>query len=462
MSDHVRSQFIGVIWIMTPILALTIFFSASLYAFTPGICKKNLKELNRSGPAVLPEAPPVPKKAPVEPQPITPRPSEPKRREIPIPNEPAPKIPAKPLEDPKDIQPEDLYASDSRVAFFWREMPIGLRRLMIEEMKNEKEKLQTHMRARYGGAEARTLIRATLSLQSEIEAIEVHHKKEILNIIGEMMEKRYGPAIQSLSIRITNELPRPTESKADGRMIPELPKSLDEGMVYRTEMRNLWLQGEGWVGMKEFAYLYAPELNAIQPGLAEKYQELDRLYRIGQLAQIDLIPFAEALEHLPKEAISAGREIVSTDFEIVERDGASFGKVKNTRGIAVGRNGWAAAHEARKAASQMATSSEGVFRWMMPIERREKLNEATNSARAEIRQGVFGPAVVQSLKKRIDLVVGKSLEDERYYQIMDGYFSLPPSIFIQVNKLIFDSTFEVNGSLQGEVRKLLKANGVIE
>lgn len=448
-----------------PFLVFIFDFSTPVYAVKASlICEKALLDLERAGPAVLPEAPP--KRTPVEPRPAEPRPSEPRRREVPIPapDEPNRKIPAKPLEDPKDIQPEDLYSSDSKVEFFWREMPIGLRRLMIEEMRKEKAKLEAHMQARYGGFDPYLLLQTTLSLQAEIETIEVSHKKPILDIIGRMMEKRYGSTINNLTIRITEELPLPTQiQKTDGRMISELPKSLDDGMVYRTEMRNLWLQGEGWVGMKEFAYLYGPELNAIHPGLAEKYQELDRLYRMTQLAQLDLFPRPEVVDRIPKEMISQGREIVSSDFEVVPGvDGSQSVRVRETKGIAVGRNAWAAAHEARKAASQMVTSSEGAYRWLMPSDRRQKLDEATNSARAEIRQGVFGPAVVQALKKRIDLLAGKSLDDTHYYQIMDGYFSLPPGIFIHVNKILFDSSFETNGALQREARELLKESGVLE
>jgi hypothetical protein len=446
------------------LLCLFVFSSIQECSASKILCKESVQELESSGPAVLPEAPPAPKRAPIEPPPAEPRP-QPRRREIPIPipDEPARKIPAKPLEDPKDIQPEDLYESDSQVQHFWREIPIGLRRLMIEEMRKEKSKLEAHMIEKYGSADPLRLMRAVLTLQSEIEGIESHHKKEILDVIGTIMTNRYGPEIQNLTIRISRELPQPSQPKSDGRQIPELPKSLDAGMIYRTELRNLWLQGEGWVGMKEFAYLYAPQLNAIHSGLAEKYQELDRLYRIGQLVQLDLIDVAGTLDEKPKEAMSAGRQIVSSDFEIIQGEtGSPAAVVKETKGIAVGRNGWAAAHEARKAASHMVTPSEGAYRWMLTTDRREKLNEATNSARAEIRQGVFGPAVVQALKKRIDLISPQPLDDQKYYRVMDGYFSLPPNVFINVTKIIFDSSFETNSGLQKEARHLLQEYRVLE
>src|SRR5665213_500089 len=134
-------------------------------------------------------------------------------------------------------------------------MAMGLKRIMVEEMQTEREKLERYIREKYGASDPHTLIRATLSLQKEIEAIESAHKKEILSVIGEMIEKRFGNQIESLSIRITDDYPRPSQVKnSDQREIPELPRSWDSGMIFRTELRNLWQQGEGWLGMKEFSY----------------------------------------------------------------------------------------------------------------------------------------------------------------------------------------------------------------
>ena len=233
-------------------------------------------------------------------------------------------------------------------------------------------------------------------------------------------------------------------------------------MVYRTEMRHLWQQGEGWLGMKEFAYDHAGELNAISPGLAQKYQELDRLYRFGQLAQLGLIPVAETVDALPRETISAGREIVTTDFELVESpDGSRSIGVKEIRGIAVGRNAWAAAHEARKAASQMATPNEGAYRWMLSPERRQSLNDATNSNRAEIRQGVFGPVVVQAMRSRLGKILPFDMKEADYLDMVDGIFSMHPGAFKHTMDLLFRSDFETSEVAQKELRSVLETNGVI-
>ncbi|MDB5037561.1 MAG: hypothetical protein JWQ35_1089 [Bacteriovoracaceae bacterium] len=445
------------------ILSVSIFFTDLIFAEQPLLispfCDESLLKL---GPAVLPEAPPVPKRAPAEPRPTEPRPAEPKRREVPIPqpDEPSRKIPAEPLEDPKDIQPQDLYVTDTK-SDVWAQMPMGLKKIMVEEMHIEREKLEKYIREKYGASDPHTLIRVTLALQEEIEAVEASHKKEILSIIGEMIEERFGRQIEKLTIQITKDYPKPSLTKnLDRREIPELPKSWDSGMIFRTELRNLWQQGEGWLGMKEFAYLFGPALDAISPGLAKKYQELDRLYRFGQMVQLELIPDAALIDSIsPAEraAINGGREIVTTDFEIVE--GKSI-RVKEVNGVAAGKNGWAAAHEARKAAAQIVTAAEGVHRWLMSKERRELLNEATNSARAEIRQGVFGPAVVIAIRKRIELLSKKSLDESDYYQVMEGYFSLPPATFIEITKLLFDSQFDK--TLQNKVKVLLKENRILE
>lgn|GEM_PF-7058112 len=444
---------------------LSLFSPAELWAKRP--CIAELEKLSTLGPTTLPEAPPVPTRpAPSRPEP-KPDPS-PKRREVPIPmpdpHEPVREIPQKPLEDPKDIQPEVLYSSDPKVASFWNQMPIGLRRLMIEDMQKERAKLESYIQQKYGNANPQTVIRATIALQREIESIEATHKKEILAVIRTMMEKRYGETIDGLSIQITSDLPDPVNpASTDGKKVQELPRSLDEGMIYRTELRNLWLQGEGWVGMKEFAYEYGPELNAIVPGLAEKYQELDKLYRLNQLAQLDLIPLPEVIDGIPREMISQGREIVTTHFEVVEgADGSKSVRVQDIHGVAVGRNAWAAAHEARKAASQMVTSAEGAYRWMMSPERRQKLDDATTSGRAEIRQGVFGPAVVVALRKRLELLPSGKMNEDKYYQVVEGLFSLPPGVFIHATRLIFDSHFENSKPLQSELFELLKQNGVLE
>ncbi|MBI4404118.1 MAG: hypothetical protein HY537_08155 [Deltaproteobacteria bacterium] len=258
---------------------------------------------------------------------------------------------------------------------------------------------------------------------------------------------------------------RGTEPSADMRTVTELPSNLDAGMVYRTEMRHLWQQGEGWLGMKEFAYDHAGELNAISPELAEKYQELDRLYRYGQLAQLGLMPIADVVDRLPRELISSGREVVTSDFEIVEAaDGSKSVAVRSVKGIAVGRNGWAAAHEARKAAAQMATPNEGAYRWLMSSPRRERLNQATNSNRAEIRQGVFGPQVVEAMRERLGILMHSKqapLSEQQYLDIVDGIFSMHPGVFQRAMSLLFNSDFQKNSSIRGELRALLDENGVI-
>lgn len=455
--------FVGKFISLSGAIGLTASIFYSVEARVP--CLEELQKLATVvGPSVLPDAPP----SPTKPSPTRPSPQPdptPKRREVPIPapDEPGRLIPAKPLEDPKDIQPEDLYLTDPKVGAFWNQMPIGLRRLMIEEMRKERSKLEAHIEQRYGSRDLRTLVRATRALQTEIEKIEATRKKEILSVIRTMMENRYGETIEGLSIQITDHLPETSDPKANSQeAVPELPRNLNDGMIYRTELRNLWLQGEGWTGMKEFAYEHAAELNAIYPGLAEKYQELDRLYRLGQLAQLDIIPMAELIDVAGKESFTAGREIVTTDFEIVEAaDGSKSARVKEIKGVAVGRNAWAAAHEARKAASQMVTPAEGVYRWLMTPERRRNLDDATNSARAEIRQGVFGPAVVVALRKRLELLPSGKMSEEHYYRVVEGLFSLPPGLFVHATKIIFDSQFEANRGLQSELYELLKENGVL-
>lgn len=446
-------------WLFTSFFLFSLFLQGDLVANE--ICTKALREV-QAGPATLPDAPPAePIRTPTAPP--APTPEKPKRRvPIPAPEGPPREIPEKPLEDPKDINPEVLYSTDARASSFWNQMPVGLRRVMIEGMRAEREKLAAHMQQKYGTADVVRLLHEVRSLEEEIAEIEASHKREILLVIRELMEKRYGDTIQGLNIQITSERPTPqSPAGTNGQTVPELPKSLDVGMVYRTELRNLWLQGEGWIGMKEFVYEYAPQLNAIHPGLAEKYQELDRLYRFGQLIQLELIPVPEVIDRTPKDMISAGREIVTTHFDVVEEaDGSKAVEVRDVRGVAVGRNAWAAVHEGRKAASQMVTPNEGAYRFLMPPERRQTLDEATNSARAEIRQGVFGPAVVVALRKRIEMTFERSFNDTEVYQVMDGYFSLPPGVFQGATDILFRSDFENSAEAKRELRELFESYDV--
>lgn len=458
------------------LMGLAALVSVPLWGFQQADLSKCPDVLVRLVTGAVPAAPPKPTKpAPQKPG-HEPEPGRRERRLVPIPapepNEPGRTIPEKPVHDPKDIQPEDLYSADPKVAPFWSQMPLGLRRVMVEGLRKERSELESHMRSKYGNTRPQTLMQAVVKLQNEIEDIESSHKPEILSVIRKMIEARYGELASGLRVGISTEMPDRAENAEiahKGNQIPELPRNLDEGMVYRTEMRHLWQQGEGWPGMKEFAYDHAADLNKISPGLAEKYQELDRLYRFGQLAQLGLIKVAEEVDALPRETISAGREIVTTDFEMVESpDGSHSIGVKDVKGVAVGRNGWATAHEARKAASQMATPNEGAFRWMLSTERRQNLNDATNSNRAEIRQGVFGPQVVQTMRSRLYKILpassalkGSALKEEDYLDAVDGIFSMHPGAFKNLMELLFRSDFDTNEAARDEARSVLQANGVI-
>lgn len=416
-----------------------------------------------------PKAPTVPDAPVKEPGVIPEKQPRPSRRDVPMPApvEPGRKIPARPVVDPKALQPEMLYSNDDRIAPFWNELPMGLKRLMIENVRREQGELEEFIRAREGSSDPQTLVRVVKALETEIESLEADRKKELLEVIRRMMISHYGKEwVDPLAISIGTTFPTPQQPEAtDGRMVPELPERLAAGMIHRTELRNLWLQGEGWLGMEEFIFLYAHELDAIVPGIAEKYQVLHKIYRLGQLAQLGLIPgltpeVMNAIERA-RGAITAGFEIVTSDFKVVNNEEETpFIRLKEVKGVAVGRNAWAAAHEARKAGSQMATPMEGAYRWLMSEEQRGQLDEATNSAIAEIRQGVFGPCVVKVVRKRLELLFGKSDDQAKHYELMDLFFSMPPDAFREITTLLFNSEFETNRAVQQEARSLLETHGI--
>jgi hypothetical protein len=415
---------------------------------------------------VLAEAPVKPLAPPVAP------PTRP--RQIPVPKpkkpgEPVPMIPAKPLVDPKDIQPEDLYRSDRKLGRFWDEIPIGLRRLMIDSVKDEREELTAQILATCGRVDGATLAHHVVRLQSEIEVIEKQgsNKEALLAIIKKMINERYGQSARYLRIDITKNLPSPQLlSEEVERSVPQLAEEWDAGLIHRTELRNLWQQGEGWIGSQEFAFGFASEIDQIVPGLAQKYQELDRLYRLGQLIQLGQVQTPAQIDAIPKEMLSAGREIVASKFKITRNDqGDLLIELEEVNGIAVGRNAWATAHEARKAAAQMATPNEGALRFLLPPHRRARLDSATNSARAEIRQGVFGPGVVREFRKRIALLLSEGasqqITDQDYHSVADRFFSLRPDFFNDASQAIFHSDFYRDPHNQGRARALLLELGVL-
>ena len=161
---------------------------------------------------------------------------------------------------------------------------MGMKRVMVKGLREEKAQLSQHLDQKYGTHDPNQVQPIMLNLRRDIEAIESQHKPEILGVIRDMIQERYGEAVTGLKIGLTSEAPSRVAPTTTGKnTIPGLPGSLDKPMIYRTEVRNLWQQGEGWIGMKEFGYGKAQELNAISPGLAEKYQELDKLNRWGQI-----------------------------------------------------------------------------------------------------------------------------------------------------------------------------------
>ncbi len=422
----------------------------------------NLKTAPVAPPAPVKPARPLPAK-PVEPE------RRPSRREVPIPrpDEKPHFVPDRPLFDPKDLNPEDLYSGDAHLKGLWNDLPLGMKRVMVEGLREEKAQLTRHLEEKYGTHDPNQVQSIMLNLMRDIETIESQHRPKILGVIRDMIQERYGDAVTGLKIGITADSPSRVSPTATGESkIPGLPHSFNDPMIYRTEVRNLWQQGEGWIGMKEFSYGKGKELDAISPGLSEKYQELDRLNRWGQIFVLAQIPDSQFVSSLPQDAFSAGRDIVTTQFELVDRPDGKVDRVKKggLTGVATGRNGWAAAHEARKAAAQMATPAEGALRWMMSPEQKKSLDEATNSQIAELRQGVYGPAVVVALRKRLATLHSggqtNSMSDEDYHFAADGVFSLPPDAFKYGMTLLFDSSFEKDAAKQEEAKQFLKQYGV--
>ena len=436
--------------------------SSAVTAATSGDCKKHLVSAPVAPPVeprpiVIPTPAPAPAPAPERPLP---------RREVPVPpaDPDTPLKPLHPLDDPKNLPPKAYYEVDKdRLPDFWKDLPDGLKKLFKEELAREKEQLEAELFARYGLFDLAKLNEVADALRAEIEAAEQRCGDEILQVIEEMIERRYGTLSEKLSISISPVMPRIRSQRKDPPqgLFQPLPESWLPGLYYRTEIRNLWLQGEGWIGMREFVFGAASRLDEIESGLAAKYQEFDRVHRylFINLLPTTLLP----LKGKPPNQRYMGRQIVHTEFEIVEKEPQNVIRVKDISGVAVGKNAWAAVHEARKAAAQMATPHEGALRWLLTLPKRKKLNLATNSDWAEIRQGVLGPTVARTLKKRLALLSARpeGISNQQLHYMVEGYFSLAPTDFKTATDTLFGEDFENSPAIQLQTKQILTRLGVL-
>jgi hypothetical protein len=218
--------------------------------------------------------------------------------------------------------------------------------------------------------------------------------------------------------------------------------------------------------MKEFAVSYADELNAIEPGLAEKYQELHSIYRVVNSKLIENLRSPEQLRSGNfRNNATHGRETVDTQFEIKEQpDGTQEMVLKNIDAKAVGYNGWAAAHEAAKAGFQVVTPNEASQRTQLTGAERQELDEATNSNIAEIRQGIYGHSIDMLLRTRLSQLLYPKKEkgfqtkmnSEQYYTAIDRiFYALPQKQFYYFWDKIGSVDFESNPEKAKELKTLL-------
>jgi hypothetical protein len=127
-----------------------------------------------------------------------------------------------------------------------------------------------------------------------------------------------------------------------------------------------------------------------------------------------------------RENMSRGREIVRVDARAVQGDfGQKQIEVVNVSGVAVGKDGWALAHEAFKAGFQIRTALEATQRSQLNPTEKNLLDDVTNSNAAEIRQGLFGPLFAHQFQEFIFELMGQR-DWNGYFTIIERAFSSMP------------------------------------
>lgn len=470
------------------IITFIIFASHLSSADQYTLCKEVMQAIE--GQTAPPAAPPErrTKPAPTKPEPQERPVSDPKRGpSVPV---PFPGRKAVPTHDPKDIVPVDLYTMDTTIKPFWSRIPFDVRRKMVETWAAEEADLKKFMQEKFNG-NVKALIPRMLELDRQISAIENNKKEQVLQVIRQMLEARYGKeAADKIKFDIGTNYPKRIKPEAQNttpkqpskswisklkQMVKPEPvseatqpwsKETKDFYIYRRELYNLLQQGAGWTAMKEFAVSYADELNAIEPGLAQKYQEYHSIFRVANSILLESLRRPDQLKSdTIRESIGRGREAVDTQFEIKELpDGTQEMVLKNIEARAVGYNGWAAAHEAAKAGFQVVTPNEASQRTQLTGVERRELDDATNSNIAEIRQGIYGHSIDMLLRTRLSQLLypkkdngfQTKMNSEQYYTALDRiFYALPQKQFYYFWDKIGAVDFESNPEKAKEVRTLL-------
>lgn len=430
-----------------------------------------------------PDAPPAPSTptAPSRPKPAT----EPARR-APHPFPPTPGQPVRqptPVDDPKDLLPEGLYMEDTASRRIFENLPESLRQEMSRATTQELRDLKNRLKVKVGffwkrTISAKTLLRKIEAILVQSDKIETNLKPQIQDFVRKKIISTYGQDVSGkLQIELSSELPAypaspsPRRRWNDGmeagggderlRLFPAHPgqepaySPLTESdtffFSYRRELYNLLAQAAGWQSMRICAFDHAEELANIDSRLPLLYQTFYHSFRLLNFYLVKGVAKALDLNQSGiKEQGSIGREIVTTEFELVrDLDESLSLELKKIHGISVGKNGLALIHEAHKAAFQMASPMEASQRSVLTPEERHTIDQITNSNTAEIRQAIYGMAVSDRIFHSLNVIYGPGSHLDKIEKI---FSFLPERVFYTVVTQLSDPDLEGNS----EKQRLLK------
>jgi len=399
-----------------------------------------------------------------------------------------PDRPIKPTEDPKDMIPIDLYRQDPNFNNIFRQyFPPGFI-AMIENVATQEA--QT-----FATLQTQRLFAQVPALMTELKGIEAQHREAIKEIVRKMVADFYGDEIaEHMNLKLSEGIPpRPTDHpyhmtdyfKFDSSVHREHDRineqsPMDErrfqDIIFRRELYNLAAQAHGWDGMSAFFNLYGPELDQVSPGLAQKYRDLHNAFRYGQYTGLRLIgpvipetalfnPHSQLRNQ--HDGITYGREIVQVEMSKgTDEAGDPYIQIDEVNGVASGFNGWALAHEAMKAGFQMATALEATRRAGLTDLERYRLDFATNSPAAEIRQGIYGPTFDRHLRKTLAILKYPQkkvqLESKIYLRAVENLFILNHAAFSDFVQTISRADFFENVAQQNRLRTMLQEQGVFD
>ncbi len=199
-------------------------------------------------------------------------------------------------------------------------------------------------------------------------------------------------------------------------------------VVVRREIYKLIAQAHGWRGMQ--LLMEEPIAEALKKIYPDTYRRIrQEQYRMLSI-EIERIQRPE--QSYVGKPFPAGREIISMVPEVRTDDyGQPVVSPRLGKAVAFGRVGFVVAHEAFKAAFQVATPLESAPRMYLSPTEREKLDDLTTTNVADLRQNVYGPHFERLYREGLAVFLKQqfsiTMRFEDYLEVTNQVFSLLPA-----------------------------------